>query len=200
MLKKHMKKNKPEIILILGGVRSGKSDVAMKLAARKAGPEQRVVYIATGSAGDDEMKKRIENHKKNRSPFWKTLEAKTYAGKRLSEIKDQTDVVLLDCLTMLTANILITEHGDAVEESCYNKIIKELDALINECSKRNASCIIVSNEVGMGIVPANKMGRDYRDILGKANKYIAARAGKVLLMIAGLVVDVKKISMDMGGD
>lgn len=184
------KRKKTEVLFILGGARSGKSDTAVKLAARYG---EKVIFIATASAGDDEMKQRIEMHKKHRPSCWITVEAETNVGEQLSYIQGNADAVILDDLTLLTSNILLKENEDVKEGESVKKIVQELDILLQECSNKKASCIIVSNEVGMGIVPVSGIGRLYRDVLGKVNKYIAGKADKVLLMIAGLAVDVKKL-------
>ncbi|MBN2534100.1 MAG: bifunctional adenosylcobinamide kinase/adenosylcobinamide-phosphate guanylyltransferase [Spirochaetales bacterium] len=190
-----MKIKKPEIIFITGGARSGKSDAAVKLASLYG---EKVIYIATGYAGDEEMKQRIEAHKKQRPSSWITVEAETGVGKELSYLGENTDAVILDCLTMLTSNILLKKDMKKNGEAGEKRIKEELDILLDECSRKRASCIIVSNEVGMGIVPATGIGRLYRDVLGKVNKYIAAKADRVLLMISGLAVDVKNLSVAIG--
>ncbi|MBN2440578.1 MAG: bifunctional adenosylcobinamide kinase/adenosylcobinamide-phosphate guanylyltransferase [Spirochaetales bacterium] len=192
-----MDNQKSHTVLILGGVRSGKSDAALKLAAKMAGTKQNVVFIATGTAQDDEMKERIENHKKQRPPGWTTIEAQRECGRQLSGLKTKADVVILDCLTMLVANFLMEGHDADDETLLETKIIEELHSFFHVCKERGAACILVSNEVGMGVVPPSKMGRVYRDLLGKANKYAAAAADKVLLMVAGLAVDIKKLSVDL---
>lgn len=183
----------PEIILILGGARSGKSDIAVKLAGRYG---SNVIFLATGSAGDKEMEQRIEKHKQHRPSSWTTIEAETGVGEQLSHMQGNVDAVILDDLTLLASNILLQEKEGVDEEECERKINQELDTLFCECARKNASCIIVSNEVGMGIVPVTGIGRLYRDVLGRVNKYCAAKADKVFLMIAGLAVDVKKMSVD----
>jgi adenosylcobinamide kinase / adenosylcobinamide-phosphate guanylyltransferase len=190
-----MKKNKPEVILFIGGARSGKSDASVKLAVQYG---THIVYIATGTPGDDEMKERIEVHKKTRPASWITVEAETGVGIQLSYVEADVDAVILDCLTMLTSNILLAGGKQVSEASCVKKISEELDFLLAECRKKRASCIIVTNEVGLGIVPAYQSARVYRDILGRVNKYIAAKADKVLFMIAGLAVDVKKLGVNPG--
>jgi adenosylcobinamide kinase/adenosylcobinamide-phosphate guanylyltransferase len=177
-------------ILILGGARSGKSSIATSIASRFG---KNIVYVATAAAGDEEMKKRIDTHRKERPRDWTTIEAPTGIGKSLAKTETQADAVILDCLTMLASNIIV-EHGEDESEDLLNSIVRgEIDALLAECTHRESSCIVVSNEVGMGIVPENKLARVYRDVLGRANKYLAEKADHVLLMIAGIPVDVKKL-------
>jgi adenosylcobinamide kinase/adenosylcobinamide-phosphate guanylyltransferase len=186
--------NKKEVILILGGARSGKSDTAIKLGGHYG---KNVIYIAAALEGDEEMSTRIEAHRRSRPPYWKTLETGENIGDGLSAMQACADAIILDCLTMLTANIVMAQGENPLEKTLDEKIAHEIDFFLNECKKKNATCIVVSNEVGMGIVPPYKTGRLYRDVLGKANKYLASKADKVLLMIAGLAVDVKRLHVDM---
>jgi adenosylcobinamide kinase/adenosylcobinamide-phosphate guanylyltransferase len=185
--------NKKEIILVLGGARSGKSDTAMKLARRYG---SRVIFVATAGAGDEEMKHRIAAHKKSRPPQWKTIEATLDIGENLASVPGEADVVIIDCLTMLVTNIMMKQGDDASETLHDETVTREIDAILDACSKLNCSCIVVSNETGMGIVPEYKLARVFRDVLGRVNKYVASKADTVLLMIAGLAVDLKKLSVD----
>ncbi len=182
---------KDDIVLILGGARSGKSDMAQKLAD---GRGKAVVFIATATAGDEDMRERIEAHKRSRPSGWKTIESPVLAGESLSKIDSKTDVVIVDCLTMLVANILMDRGEHADERALDDAVRAEIDSLLAECARLGCACIVVSNETGMGIVPEYRLGRVFRDSLGRANKYIASKADKVLLMIAGLAVDVKRLA------
>lgn len=177
------------VVLILGGARSGKSDYAQRLAGRIA---ERVLYVATASAGDDEMAERIARHRAARPATWDTVEAPLGVAAAVGEALRDHGAVLLDCLTMLTSNVLLAdeEHPDAAEA----RLLADLDALCDLCAARGAALVIVSNEVGMGVVPAYSLGRVYRDMLGRANQHIARRAERVLLLIAGIPVDVRALS------
>ncbi|TRZ96872.1 MAG: bifunctional adenosylcobinamide kinase/adenosylcobinamide-phosphate guanylyltransferase [Dehalococcoidia bacterium] len=174
-----------QCIFILGGARSGKSRYAQELAGKLS---NKVLFVATGEARDKEMQARISHHKKNRPESWRTLEAPTNIGRQIEQQIGDAEVVLIDCLTLLVSNLL----GD---ESDYSKAEKQVMAEINELiacmDKLDSSFIIVSNEVSMGLVPETRLGRIYRDMLGKANQLIARHASEVYLMVAGIPVKVK---------
>lgn len=176
-----------QITLILGGARSGKSAYAEKLA-RQAG--QHILYIATAEARDEEMAKRIAAHRAARPPTWCTLEVPTNVGASLATINDRLDAILLDCLTLLVSNMVLAmeEQPEVVVEAAVGA---ELEAIIAAQTRLNTPLIIVSNEVGLGLVPPYPLGRLYRDILGRANQRLAARANRVLFMVAGLPMTVK---------
>ncbi len=178
---------KREIIVILGGARSGKSRFAQRLADSLS---QRVLFVAPLVAMDEEMRRRIEIHKKARPSTWRTLEAPTHVAEAIGEHIGDADVVILDCLTLLISNLM--ENADDPEDldALEREIANELNQLLE---RKNASLIIVSNEVGMGLVPPYPSGRSYRDLLGKANQFIAERADKVYMMIAGLPMEVKAL-------
>ena len=175
-----------EIILILGGARSGKSRFAQQLATELG---ERVLFIATGVPMDEEMRRRIELHQKARPKTWRTLETPTGVAMAIGEHIKDANVVVLDCLTFLVSNLMDneTEESEALEK----EITAELSELLEQ--KKSASLIIVSNEVGMGIVPAYPLGRAYRDLLGRANQFIAQRADRVYLMIAGIPLELKAL-------
>ncbi len=172
-------------IFILGGVRSGKSRFALELAGKLS---RKVLFIATGEPRDEEMQARIDEHQKARPRSWRTLELPTNIGRQLeSEIGD-AQVVIIDCLTLLVANLL----GDDPDYMKAEKRVRaEIDGLIAVIDRLNASFIIISNEVGMGLVPENRLGRFYRDVLGKVHQLIAQRASDVYFMAAGIPVKIK---------
>ena len=172
-------------IFILGGARSGKSRFAQELAGELG---NRVLFVATGEPLDEEMLARIEEHKKSCPKGWRTLEIPTKIGKQLEAEIGDAEVVIIDCITLLISNQL----GDLSDYKKAEKLVlAEISKLIACIDKLDASFIIVSNEVGMGLVPEIKLGRVYRDLLGKANHLIAGRAGKVYFMIAGIPVAIK---------
>jgi adenosylcobinamide kinase/adenosylcobinamide-phosphate guanylyltransferase len=178
-----------ELILILGGARSGKSTHAQNMALELAGPD--VLYIATAQAFDDEMRGRIAAHRAERPAGWRTLEAPSLIAAPLTEAVGPARVVLLDCLTLLTSNALLA-LGDALPARAAEAAVDaEVSALLAAYQASHATWIIVSNEVGLGLVPPYPLGRAYRDALGRANQRLAAAAGRVLFMVAGLPLTVK---------
>ncbi len=176
------------LILILGGARSGKSTYAEKLAREHHAP---VLYVATAQAGDEEMAERIARHRAQRPAHWITLEAPCAIGAAIRSSGVSAPVVLIDCLTLL-ANNLITPLPEPIEYEEAEKLLNaEIDDLLMAYAASDADWIIVSNEVGLGLVPPYPLGRVYRDALGKANQRLAAVADEVLFMVAGLPLKVK---------
>jgi len=173
--------------LIIGGARSGKSCFAQELARKLGG---QVLFVATAEAGDPEMRQRIDEHRRRRPADWRTLEATCHIGHRIEQEVGSAQVVVVDCITLLLSNIF-SQHSDQtleqIEESVLEgQVIAEINEL-TECMKRiDASVIIVSNEVGLGLVPVSRVGRLYRDLLGKANQMLAQCVDEVFLMVAGL--------------
>jgi len=176
------------LVLILGGVRSGKSAFAQDLA-RQMG--RRVTFLATARADDDEMRRRIEEHRRARPPHWRIIEAPLNAARALREDGDQADVILLDCLTLLVSNLLLDAGEEAYAQEVEARVMGEVEELLPAFHDRSASLIVVSNEVGMGVVPPYPLGRVYRDLLGKANQVLARAADQVYWMLAGLPVEIK---------
>lgn len=178
--------------LILGGARSGKSSYAEALAAQAG---ENVLYVATAEAWDDEMRARIAAHKAQRPSQWLTLEAPRHPGaaaaNHLRTQERQTDVVLVDCLTLLANNVLIALPEGASEAQATAALLGEVEELLEAWQTGNAHWIIVSNEVGLGIVPAYPLGRLYRDALGRANQRLAVAADRVVFMVAGIPMMVK---------
>ena len=172
-----------KLIFILGGARSGKSSTAERLALELGG--EHVLYVATAQAYDDEMRERIAAHQQVRPAGWRTLEAPQQVADQLRTI-DLPAVVLLDCITLLASNSLLTLPETCSQAEANAAILSEIDALLALQKTSTATWIIVSNEVGMGLVPPYRLGRLYRDALGAANQRIALAADEVLLMVAGL--------------
>jgi adenosylcobinamide kinase/adenosylcobinamide-phosphate guanylyltransferase len=180
----------PELTLILGGARSGKSTAAEKMAQESGGDG--VLYIATAQAWDDEMRVRIHNHRQKRPATWRTIEAPQHVADALQGVT-LPPVVLLDCVTLLTSNVLLALPEDATQAQANEAIMAEIDALLAVQRASSSSWILVSNEVGMGIVPAYRLGRLYRDALGMANQHLARAATRVILMVAGLPWELKRL-------
>ena len=179
-------------ILITGGARSGKSRFAQELGLKLGEP---VLFVATAVAGDEEMKRRIEEHQQARPAAWSTLEVTTHIGSQISQKIGGAQVVIVDCITLLVNNIF-SQYSDQTSQQVdtpliEQKLTSEISELIECINHIDANFIIVTNEVGMGLVPTNRVGRLYRDLLGKANQILAEQADEIYLMIAGLPVPIK---------
>lgn len=183
----------PELILVLGGARAGKSAYAERLVTN-FGPQ--VLYIATAEVKDDEMRARVEAHQARRPPTWTTLESPTDVGKALLATQPAADGLLLDCLTLLVTNVVLSHADNAVENSAAEAVADaavtaEIEALLTAQKQLGLPMVVVSNEVGMGLVPPYPLGRLYRDVLGRANQRLAAAADRVYLLVAGLPMVLK---------
>jgi len=179
-----------KIILVTGGARSGKSAFAERLALKIG--DGRAAYIATAQAFDDEMTYRIRIHRERRGDNWKTLEAPFNAEEKISVAAQMFSVILFDCVTIYISNFLCASDSDD-EAELYKNLRGLIEKLIDAALNSNATIIFVSNEVGGGIVPENKLARRFRDLAGLANQMLAANADKVFLTVAGVAVDIKKL-------
>ena len=186
----------PKLVLILGGARSGKSAFAEQLAASSG---RRVAFIATATAGDDEMRARIARHRASRSPEWLTIEEPLQLAGAVRRAAELADVLLLDCITLWLANWMgqqgDLELDDAPGEAYTGRVLSDIEELLATLATPGPgkTLIAVSNEVGLGIVPAYPLGRVYRDTLGWVNQRLARSADRVYLMVAGLAVDIKRL-------
>lgn len=191
---------KSTIILCSGGARSGKSEFAEQLALSLKG---RKAYVATGQAFDDEMKDRIKKHQLRRGKEWITFEIPLHLHKNWEEIKNVSDVILIDCLTMFTSNHVFA-HGDINTQEDANRIesiiLEELRLLLQEINNSNDKTVIfVTNEIGLGIVPENKLARYFRDITGRVNREVASAANKMYLTISGITIELKSQEVHING-
>ena len=175
-----------ELVLVTGGVRSGKSRWAQDAALERGGGE--VTVIATARAVDDEMRERIEDHRRNRPPGWRTIEAPEDAGDAI--LAAGTDTVVLDCVTVLTG-MAIGRAGAKSEEAALAAMAAEVDGILHARTARAGVLIVVTNEVGWSVHPPTALGRWYQDGLGAANRRLAAAADRVVLMVAGLEMRLK---------
>jgi len=177
-----------KITLILGGARSGKSSYAQKLAEDSA---QSVTFLATAQAFDEEMSTRIQKHRTERPANWETLEIPFGIFSHAKQIK--SEVVILDCITLLVSNLMMQfVTDDLVDESLFMRSVQdEIKTLLSVIRESNQQWIMVSNEVGLGLVPPYQMGRVYRDAIGGANQHLAHEADQVLFMVAGIPMTVK---------
>lgn len=191
---------KSTIILCSGGARSGKSEFAEQLALSLKG---RKAYVATGQAFDDEMKDRIKKHKLRRGKEWITFEIPLHLHENWEQIKNVSDVILIDCLTMFTSNHVFA-HGDINTQEDSNRIesiiLEELRLLLQEINNSNDKTVIfVTNEIGLGIVPENKLARYFRDITGRVNREVASAANKMYLTISGVTIELKSQEVHING-
>ena len=173
---------KPEIILVTGGVKSGKSAFALQLGYAQC--VQRA-FIATATALDDEMADKIAAHKAERGKLWQTIEEPRDIAGALKRAASEFDVVLIDCLTLWVSNLLTLDNLPD------EMIADEVDLFLKVLKKAKCRVIIVTNEVGLGILPADRLSRRYQNMLGVANKRIAEVAHFVYMMISGIPVKMK---------
>lgn len=170
-----------EIIFIVGGARSGKSSHAMRIAKESG---KRVAFVATCEPKDDDLKKRVALHKRSRPGSWKTFEEPEKVARLVTKIGRKFDVVLIDCLTLLTSNLFLKGSGE-------RSIRAETSSILAAIKKNGSRAIIVSNEVGLGIHPETKLGRDFRDIAGRVNQLVAKGSDQVIFMVSGIPWRIK---------
>lgn len=169
-----------KIILILGGARSGKSSYAAGLAKKY----KKVAFIATCRPLDKEMHQRISLHQKTRPKHWRTYEETKNPASLLMKLGNTFDCIIVDCLTLLVSNLIL-------DGSKEKEILGRLRAMLASLRNKKARVIMVSNEVGLGVVPANKLGRDFRDIAGLVNQMVAKEASGVFFMVSGIPIRIK---------
>jgi adenosylcobinamide kinase/adenosylcobinamide-phosphate guanylyltransferase len=174
-----------QLILVLGGARSGKSTFAEQLAATFP----RVTYLATAQAFDEEMRTRIAKHQADRPRNWHTVECPLDPATVLREKAGETDCFLLDCLTLLTSNLLLRNENETDEV-----ILTYIAGLLSAAREAQATTVMVSNDVGLGLVPDNALGRRFRDLLGRVNQRVATHADAVYFLIAGLPINIKALA------
>lgn len=172
--------SQPRLTLILGGARSGKSRAAEDLVTAAPSPW---IYIATAQAFDAEMRERIARHRARRGAGWQTVEAPRDLARAVRSAPAQAPV-LVDCLTLWLSNLLLAD----LDAADLEQAMADLDQALG---RRIAPTILVSNEVGLGIVPDHPLGRRFRDAAGRLHQHLAARADRVLFMVAGLPLVVK---------
>lgn len=166
---------RPPLILLLGGARSGKSRLAEELAGRAGGP---VTYLATAEATDPEMEHRIRIHQSRRPPNWRTTEAPIDLPSALAASVAAPGIVIVDCLGVWLGNLLHRGHGE-------EEIRRRFSQLLASWETRRATCIVVTPEVGLGLIPETPLGRRYRDLLGELNQRVAESADRAYLVVAG---------------
>ena len=191
---------KSQIILCSGGARSGKSEFAERLALATAG---RKAYVATGQAFDEEMIDRIQKHQERRGEIWNNFEVPLHLAKEWKNISQSADVILIDCLTMFTTNHMMA-HGSIQGQQDANQleatVLTELETLLGSIkSCEDKTVIFVTNEIGLGIVPDNKLARYFRDIAGRVNRTVATAADKLYLTISGVTIELKSQEVHING-
>jgi len=184
-----------KLILVVGGARSGKSTCAQELAKEITAGSGRVAYVATGVACDDEMRARVEQHRRSRPPEWATIETPTEVAQVIKRVGEEYAVMIVDCLTTLITNWL-AERGQLEEPTedmveLEKAVLGRVKDLTRAACEARATVIVVSNEVGLGVVPTFKVGRVFRDLAGLANQLIAHEADEVYVMWAGIPQKIK---------
>jgi adenosylcobinamide kinase/adenosylcobinamide-phosphate guanylyltransferase len=170
-----------EIVLITGGARSGKSGYAEARAARLGA---KLLYLATAEPGDEEMARRIAEHRKRRGERWVTVEEPLEVGRVLTEHQGKVDCAVVDCVTLWISNLLI-RRGEG-------SVVKATEDLIRRLPRLNFHLFFVTNEVGWGIIPDNPLARQFRDLSGWVNQSIGRVTNEIILMVAGVPVVVKE--------
>ena len=175
-----------KFILITGGARSGKSYYAVEMAKKLSAPPatHRVIYVATACFRDEEMAQRIKAHQKSRPQEWQTVEEDKNVDTVLLNLKGLSEIVLIDCLTMLVSNLML-------ELKNMETVIHRMESVFRMINDSDMTVIAVTNEVGCGVVPDTALGRDFRDIVGKVNQMAANEADEVYLMVAGIPMKIK---------
>nr|WP_318381142.1 bifunctional adenosylcobinamide kinase/adenosylcobinamide-phosphate guanylyltransferase [uncultured Enterobacter sp.] len=180
------------ITLVTGGARSGKSRHAESLVSAV----ENVLYIATSQIFDDEMAARIQHHRDDRPAHWRTEERWQQLEEIITAANDPHEAILLECITTMVTNLLFA-HGGAGDPDGWDyaaleaDVQREIDALIAACQRCPSPVVLVTNEVGMGIVPENRLARHFRDIAGRVNQRLAQAADEVWLVVSGIGVKIK---------
>ncbi len=170
-------------IFVIGGCRSGKSQHALDLVEARSAEEK--IFIATCVPQDEEMQQRVTNHQRQRGREWKTVEAPLKLSQTIGDHAQANAVVLVDCLTLWMNNLLM-KHEDA------HRAEVQIDELTHAIEEADCPVVLVSNEVGTGIVPENKLARVYRDLIGTLNQAVAKSADTVVWVVAGIAVTIKE--------
>lgn len=171
-------------MLVLGGARSGKSSLALDLCSKMNGNRY---FIATAQAFDDEMEDRIKRHREERGEEWTTVEEIIEISQKIKELDTDESIILVDCLTLWLNNLFMEYESD------NDMVCKRIDELVEGVSGIKGRIVFVSNEVGMGIVPENKLARLYRDAAGTLNRKMAAAVERVVITFSGLPLVLKDI-------
>lgn len=185
-----------KIVLATGGARSGKSRFAETYLENRF---EKVAYLATAIAFDDEMKDRIKKHQAQRPDHWQTFEGYRDLDQVIAEISKQAEACLLDCLTILVTNHMMDAHesvnwdkpSPAAINAVETAILNEVRTLLSEARKQELTLVLVANELGMGLVPEYPMSRAFRDIAGRVNQLVASEADEVYFVVSGIPMCIK---------
>ena len=183
-----------KVVLITGGARSGKSSFALSMADKNGG---RRYFLATAEPSDDEMRERIRRHRKERGEAWGTIEETSDIARVIRKLDIEDTVIVIDCITVWLANIILKTCSTATDEDVLNDvennaIERTVSELVETLSGlKNASVYIVTNEVGMGIVPENRLARFFRDVAGRVNQRLADVSDSVFFIVSGIPVKIK---------
>jgi len=209
-----------ELIMVTGGARSGKSSFAQSMAGLMSQRKEGVVYMATSIIGDQEMRRRVELHRLSRPSQWQTVEEAFDLPAALERVPGEAELVLVDCLTMWLSNMLLLNHDNSGQQfrgsktglppgpapdrepasgsslmqneaALEKEILERLEQFISKLDQKSLSAILVTNEVGWGIVPEHYLGRLFRDLAGRCNQKVAAKAGEVYFVVSGIAVKIK---------
>lgn len=178
------------VALILGGAKSGKSRYGLSLAARFPAPR---LFVATGQAKDEEMTARIARHQQDRGPQWHTREEPLALAQTIAAAQEGYGVILVDCLTLWLSNLMLRENRSP------NQTEADCEQLLGGLAKTKTPVILISNEVGLGIVPENPLARQFRDLAGRLHQQLAQTADLVTLVVAGLPLTIKGEREVFGG-
>jgi len=185
-------------VFVLGGARSGKSRYAQERAEQAAGAGGTVLFVATAEAHDEEMRERVRRHRLARPGHWTTVEAPRGVARAVADAAPGTGAVLVDCLTLLMTNLLLSceplASGTPSDAGAAEaEVLAEIERVLAAARALPAPVILVSNEVGLGVVPPSELGRAFRDIAGRAHQRVAAEADEVVFLVAGIPQRIKGV-------
>lgn len=182
-------------VLVTGGARSGKSEFAEKYVEAAS---KKVIYIATAQVYDEEMRRRVAIHQERRPVNWQTVEAPVAADLAMRKAVQEADAVLFDCLSLYLTNLMFAEDAPQEVGERQKYVLNKMEKLLDAASQGRATVVFVTNEVGLSIVPENALAREYRDLAGLINQQFAARMQEVYLVVCGMGIEIKKLSVAAG--
>ena len=178
-----------KLIFVSGGARSGKSSFVQNWAIKNG---NKVLFIATAERSDEEMSKRIDVHINSRPQSWETIEIPLNISKSFKKKHQKFDTVIVDCINLLASNALLKLPQNSTQKESDKAILFQIEDLLNQYKNSSATWLIVTNEVGLGLVPPYKLGRLFRDSLGRANQKLAKISDEMIFMVSGIPLYIKK--------